>query len=104
MARGATLLVACGDLSERDNGRDPAGASPTGSPQQLGAEFDPSVPPVFHPHRLASWPFPNLLLRFDAVYAREYIGGITSLSTKSGPPQSAEGSTFGCMISIGSPL
>lgn len=42
----------CGELSERCNGRDPAGAR-LASPRRLHAEFGPHWPPVLHRHRLA---------------------------------------------------
>jgi hypothetical protein len=76
MARGATLLrCPCGaTLSERYNGRDPAGAGLPASPRQLHAEFGPHSPPVFHRHRLAQ-AVAEPTTALQRLYGGEYTEG-----------------------------
>ena len=79
MARGATLLRRrLATLSERYNGRDPAGTT-FASPRRLCAEFGPRSPPVSHHHRLALVA-PGLTAAPLRLFEAKFIGKTTSLS------------------------
>ncbi len=66
-------------LSERDNGRDPAGTKRSASSRRLRAEFGPRSPPVSHHHRLALVA-PGRTTAPLRLFEAQCIGNITSVS------------------------